>query len=750
MITYTTTDAQGHPYVTSTTSYGPPETTSVVLYTTTDAQGSTYVTSSTSTFPVSPSTTVIAITTTDSHGSTYVTSTTSNFPATSPSTSVIVFATTDSHGSTYTTSTTSTAPMTSPSVVLVTNTNTIITTDSGGSTFTTIQTQTSSSTVTASAVPTVSAGTCNAAGNTGVIYADSDGTQYKVYCGTDFPGSDLPAVHVNSLADCAKACSEYVPSQDVAGGASCVAAAYGAGNPGSNCYLKYTITTINYGDGGFDSLEKVGYTPPAPPTSKSLVPPNGGSATGSGSGSAGGSTSTPYSGGTTNPSQTTSPYPPASIISGTTNTHVPNPTADAYPCPDYDQKDYIDSAGTAHHIECGTNYPGNDLTTPHEDTFEDCVAACDNYVPSPSVAGGKPCIGASWGQGNVGGNCYLKYAIGQRTFGDSNFDSFSNVDDAGSISSGGPTTGSTSTSTDDAGATATSTDDGGAAATSTGVDNGGSGATSTDNGSGVSTTTTTSPTSTPMSQTTTSANPATTPASSTTTSTSSSTTSATASSTDNGSGSGTNTAEPSVATAFCPQNNNTQYTDVFGNAYHVKCGLQIDGDNAYPAHADTFAKCLEYCDILEGCAAVTYQDGASAQNSNCYPYSTFRFYSTHGPDGVFSGVPVSGQKSSGAGFNDALCPSKNQSTFMDYFGNTYNIGCDQNIDGGGTSGGQDLLATVASSLEGCLTYCSTYDTCVGADWTGTVTNGNQANCYPKFGVGTVVYQAGTSWGALQK
>ena len=186
---------------------------------------------------------------------------------------------------------------------------------------------------------------------------------------------------------------------------------------------------------------------------------------------------------------------------------------------------------------------------------------------------------------------------------------------------------------------------------------------------------------------------------------------------------------------------------MFGTTFEVKCGLQIDGNNAHPAHADTFGKCVEYCDILEGCAAVTYEDGASAQNSNCYPYSSFRFYSTQGPGGLFSGVPVNGP-TTGAGVNNDLCPQYNGSTFVDRFGNTYNIGCDQNIDGGGTTGGQDLYATVANTLEGCLTYCSTYNTCVGVDWTGVET-GNGANCYPKFGVGAVVYQPGTQWAALQ-
>ena len=390
---------------------------SVIVYSTTDSSGSTYVTSRTSFSPIQ-STSVAVYTTTDSKGSTYITSSTSTFPVTTPSVSVTVYTTTNSQGSTYVTSSTSTLP-TGPSVVLVTATGTIITTDTGGSTVTTVRTQTSSSTATTttSLVPTASAGTCPGAGHAGEIFSDASGNQYQIYCGTDFPGNDLPAVHVNSLPDCLTACDQYVPSPSQANGAACVAVSYGAGNVGGNCYLKSTITAINYGDGGLDSARMVGFNPQTPPISESLSPPSGsGTATASSAGS-----NTP---------------PPASIISGTSSTGTLSPSAAAYPCPDYDGKNYIDSTQQAYGIECSTNYPGNDLTTPHTDTMEDCIAACDNYVPNPSVAGGKPCIAFCWGQGNVGGNCYLKYAIDTRNYGDGGFDSGFKYGYHGSASSG--------------------------------------------------------------------------------------------------------------------------------------------------------------------------------------------------------------------------------------------------------------------------------------------------------------------------
>ena len=183
--------------------------------------------------------------------------------------------------------------------------------------------------------------------------------------------------------------------------------------------------------------------------------------------------------------------------------------------------------------------------------------------------------------------------------------------------------------------------------------------------------------------------------------------------------------------------------DNFGYAYYVKCGLQIVGDNLYPVHADTFYKCLEYCDLIVGCAAVTYLDGAASTDSNCYPYSSFDGYSS-GPSDIYSGVPQNGTSE---GYPDATgdpcAQGYNQSEFLDTFGNYYFIGCDQNVAGSGPPGGQDLLAYVADDLDGCLTYCSLYDTGVAVDFTGFPVQQNAANCYPKYSTGNITYQPGT-------
>ena len=84
-----------------------------------------------------------------------------------------------------------------------------------------------------------------------------------------------------------------------------------------------------------------------------------------------------------------------------------------YPCPDFNGSSYTDTAGSDYHIQCSTDYSGNDLPAVHTDTFEECLKACDTYVPGSSAEAHNyaSCMGVSWGAGNPGGNCYLKYQI---------------------------------------------------------------------------------------------------------------------------------------------------------------------------------------------------------------------------------------------------------------------------------------------------------------------------------------------------
>ena len=461
VIQYSTTDSRGSIYLTSTTSFVPLPSTSVVLYTTTDSKGSSYVTSTTSTLPLPSSSatviqysttdslgssyltsttsfvpasaasrTVVVYTTTDSKGSTYVTSTTSTLPISSPSTSVVVYSTTDSKGSTFVTSSTSTAPPqsypTGTSVVVVTSTQNIITTDSQGSTVTSVSTAVVSSTTTFSGAGSGS-GSGSASGTQAVqfadpsgkpsvcpggggLYTDTAGHTYQIYCGTDFPYNDLVTPHVDTFPQCLAACDNYTPDINVANGAACVAISFGYGNPGGNCYLKYAIDTINTGNGGFDCARMVGYTPPNP-TTTSLGEPGHSSQSSSpqGTNSPAGPQSSPTAAGPTSgggggvgPQSSPTAAGPTSSVSASQS---------GFPCPSYDGIAYIDVNGEAYQIECGADYSYNDLITPHTETFQECILQCDNYKPNSTIAGGAPCVGLSWGQGNPGGNCFLKYQI---------------------------------------------------------------------------------------------------------------------------------------------------------------------------------------------------------------------------------------------------------------------------------------------------------------------------------------------------
>jgi len=194
----------------------------------------------------------------------------------------------------------------------------------------------------------------------------------------------------------------------------------------------------------------------------------------------------------------------------------------------------------------------------------------------------------------------------------------------------------------------------------------------------------------------------------------------------------------------CPADNNTRYSDIFSTTYDVRCGLQIVGNNGYPAHADTFAKCLEYCDILGGCAGVTYNNGAASTDANCFPYTSFSGYNNNAGTSLYSGVATNGP-TTGSASNMVLCPQDNGANYTDTFGNQYLIGCDLNIAGSGPNG-INLRGAVAPSLDGCLLYCSIYSTCAAVDFTGYPPPTNAANCFPKYTIsGSATTAAGTQY-----
>jgi len=134
-------------------------------------------------------------------------------------------------------------------------------------------------------------------------------------------------------------------------------------------------------------------------------------------------------------------------IPPSTPTSTGNPSTAPFPCPDYEGKNYIDATGAAYGIDCATSYPGSDLITSYTGSMEACIAACDNYVPSSNVAGGKPCVGGTWSAGNTGGDCSLKYAITTKQYGVSGETSFFKYGYIVPSSSGESTPGGSLTST---------------------------------------------------------------------------------------------------------------------------------------------------------------------------------------------------------------------------------------------------------------------------------------------------------------
>ena len=805
VVTYATTDSQGSVYTTSSTST---QGRSVTVYTTTNSYGSVVTTSSTATLPPVPSssTSMTVYTTTNSYGSVVTTSSTTTIPpapSSSTSSSVIIYTTT-SGTSTYVTSSTSvTTKGPSQYTGVTTQTNTYTSTDKHGSTITSTSTSVGTTTVTSS---TASASPICPAQNGGT-YSDVNGVVYNVYCGVDFPYNDLPAVHTDNVYDCMAACDAYVPNQNVAKGAACIAAVYGEGNPGGNCYLKYTITTVNPNAMRFVGLKKVSYTPTSAPSyvpsttptyatsddhASSYTPPpvsTGGGGYGGGGGSGTTSSPPPYNGGGAGGGSGTASSPPPYNGGGggggsqqttptTSSTRLPltvttssrsSASVDASlapsPCPAGDGQPYICSTGTVYAIHCGVDFQYYDLEAVRTETFSACIEACAAYVPDQNIARGLPCVGSSWGGlRSTGENCYLKYNISEVVYR-SNVCSCNRHDyPIPAISSIPQPQQSTTYSAGGGGFTSSPAGYGGgggpvsSTSTPAGYGGGGGGA-----GTTSSTSTTRSSTSTPVgyggggggSGTTSSTW---TPAGyggggggATTSSTSTpvgyggggyggASTSTTSTPAGYGYGGGGGPATSAGAsspiptltrTPDCPADNNTRYTDALGITYDVRCGLDLAGNNAQPAHADTWPECLEFCALLGDCAGVTFQNpGSPASIANCYPYSSITSYAP-ARSGIYNGVPVNGPTPINAAYNSGdVCQPNSNGTYTDAFGKTYITGCDQQVPGGPS--GTDLKSTALRTLKACLTYCTHYDTCIGVDFSGYPVSSNAGNCYPKF------------------
>lgn len=179
------------------------------------------------------------------------------------------------------------------------------------------------------------------------------------------------------------------------------------------------------------------------------------------------------------------------------------------------------------------------------------------------------------------------------------------------------------------------------------------------------------------------------------------------------------------------------------------CGREVIGDDAEAAHADTFDECLNICDIISGCEAVTFLDTLpgpppAAIEKNCHPHRFFTDYRAYrGPDKLLSGVTSNRAVLNNTFSYDPICPGDRTTT--DVFGKKYAISCDQTI------AGPDISPIVTHSLNGCILYCSQFSGCAAANYLGypppyNATLGRALNCYPKSDTGIAVPNQGSSYG----
>ncbi|KAL8662675.1 MAG: hypothetical protein Q9168_008222 [Polycauliona sp. 1 TL-2023] len=743
--TYTTTGTNGiASIVTSSTTLPapPPGSVSVTSFVTTGTNGIVSTVTSSTTLPPPPppasaSTTTYTTTRPDGIVSTVTSQTTGN----PRSVSISTFTTTGTNGivSTVTSSTTAPAPPPPPPPPSSTSATTYVTTNPAGSIITTSRT-------TVIPPPPISSTSTAAVAYysqaCGGRYSDNLGQIWCLQCQTAYYYNDLTTVTVGSFEDCLESCDTYVPSPDVAGGASCIAVTWGPRTVGGECYRKFNVT-----DSRLDPREDSAYKcdqaapPPSasslintntadipaislstPATSRPNVPvsssnpnvpasssnpnvlvtsPRTSSATSAGNLPA---TSNPPVPVTTQPASSPG-APPATLISSSTTATSVDLRVAYQPCPSSDGQQFIDTSGTVYDIRCGCDFPYSDLgAATHQDYFQNCLQTCDRYVPDPNSAQGAPCIGVAWGRPdrNAGGNCYMKYRIESVKCGNPDF-----------------CAATKHTYTIPPGVLSSSP----AASTATVV---------------------------PVSSSTSNVQPPVVVSSSSTTlrpSASSSTSFPAAvvpPSSTQSTLSPTNTfAPPQISGTFsCPGQNGSIYTDKWGQQWETRCGQDINGRNSKSVHADSWEKCLEFADITGGAVGVTYPGGGGDINNalavQCYPYNVFTNWVPNQNPTLCAARPLN--LTTGNFFNTvSLCPSKNNELYTDSYSRTYQIRCAQLI------GGTNLAGTVTYTFNACVNYCSTYNTCTGVVYTDFDPNNDRVvNCQPVTGAGVSTVSASTA------
>ena len=122
-----------------------------------------------------------------------------------------------------------------------------------------------------------------------------------------------------------------------------------------------------------------------------------------------------------------------SQISSSTSSTKAISTLVTAPCPIYIAAPYKSKASVEYQIFCTTKLGYSDVLSVHTETFEECITACDTYVP-PKISkrygdDARPCVAVTWSPpiNNPGRNCWLKGDIFEAIYGRTRFSSAKKV-----------------------------------------------------------------------------------------------------------------------------------------------------------------------------------------------------------------------------------------------------------------------------------------------------------------------------------
>ncbi|KAL8799428.1 MAG: hypothetical protein Q9182_005913 [Xanthomendoza sp. 2 TL-2023] len=550
----------------------------------------------------------------------------------------------------------------------------------------------SSTTTAASINPTLAYQPCPLSDNQ--QWTDSLGYVYDIKCGCDLQYSDLIAPHYDTFRDCILACDNYQPDPNIARGAPCIGVSWGGpNNRAGNCFLKYAVPQIRCGYPDFCAAVKHSYTISSNviSTSRSRVSISTASVV-------------PVSPTSSSSSSTSSSPPRSDGRCGLTEfgyaTCDPNGQYGGC-CSQYGycgRGDIYCGAGCL----SGCNNPGVAASSLSPSISSISSSSRSSTPNSPASPTSSSSSSTSSSPPRSDGRCGLA-EFGYATC-DPNGQYGGCCSQYGYCGRGDVYCG---------------------AGCLSGCNNPGVAASSSSPAAGPSSSISSRP-------------PVVVPSSS-----SSSTPLAVTSSTSTGVNPANTFAPPELSGSVrCPANNGSIYTDAVGQQWEVRCGQNIRGTNAKAVHADSWEKCLQFCSILGSVVGVTYPGGGSdntnPQSISCYPYNIFTEFTSGAVPTLVAARPLN--VSTGNYFNqDTLCPGYDNETYTDYYGRVYEVRCDHAY-GGGTN----LAPTITKSLEGCLSFCSIYNTCVGVTFTQYIVGSRTDNCFPKTALGEFTYQAGNS------